>query len=394
MRFLQAELPPTKLRLCFAILIATVIVAGCNRTPSGAVVEPLPEAGNDWPTRGWITAAPESQGMDSNVLAAMLESIDRQGYGTDSVTVIRNGYLLVDAAVYPYDQTTKHIVHSCTKSIVSILIGIAIDQGHIDDVQVPISSLFPDRTFDNNDANKEAMTLEDLLTMSSGLRCRDSYLYRWSGLNEMLASEDWVQFMLDLPMAEPPGTRFEYCNGASFLLSAIISEVTGMSALEFAEANLFGPLGISDVVWPANPQGISIGWGELRILPHDLAKIGYLYLHEGQWEGEQIVSSSWVEASTRKHIPATLQDGYGYQWWIDDSGMYLALGYGGQFAYVLPEERLVAVFTSDNDDDDFYVPQALLNDYILPAILSEESLPSDPEAEALLQFQTEQLAKP
>lgn len=101
--------------------------------------------------------------------------------------------------------------------------------------------------------------------------------------------------MLDLPMAETPGTRFEYCNGSSFLLSAIITETTGMSALEFAKKYLFGPLGITDVIWPTNPQGINIGWGELSMLPHDLAKIGYLYLWGGQWDGEQIVPSSWVE---------------------------------------------------------------------------------------------------
>ena len=148
------------------------------------------------------------------------------------------------------DQGSKHIIHSCTKSIISALIGIAIEQGYIESVKQPVLSFFPTRTAANLDANKEAMTLEHLLMMASGLECRDSYLYRWRGLNQMRQTDDWVQFMLDLPMAEPSGTRFEYCNGASFLLSAIIQETTGMSASEFAEAHLFGPLGISDVEWP------------------------------------------------------------------------------------------------------------------------------------------------
>jgi len=204
--------------------------------------------------------------------------------------------------------------------------------------------------------------------MSSGLECRDSYLYNWRGLNEMRESDDWVQFMLNLPMAEPPGTRFEYCNGGSFLLSAIIQETTGMSALAFAEENLFGPLNITDVHWPANPEGITIGWGDIHMRPHDMAKIGYLYLNGGQWDGEQVVPAAWVKASTQAHIAAgTLSDGYGYQWWVDDGGYYMAIGYQGQFIYVVPEKDMVVVFTSELDESDFFIPETLLNEYIIPA---------------------------
>jgi CubicO group peptidase (beta-lactamase class C family) len=200
--------------------------------------------------------------------------------------------------------------------------------------------------------------------------------------------------MLDLPMAEEPGTHFEYCNGASFLLSAIIQEATGMSALDFAKEHLFGPLGISDVEWPSNPQGISIGWGRMRMKPRDMAKIGYLYLNEGVWDGEQIVPLEWVQASRRKHTPATLQDGYGYQWWIDDDGYYMALGYAGQFIFVLPEQDMVVVFASDLEERDFYVPQELLTGFVLPAIRSSTPLPENPDGAALLRSQIEALARP
>ena len=328
------------------------------------------------------------------ILADMMETIQNESYEIDSVIVIRNGYLVVDAAVYPFDQDTKHVIRSCTKSIVSLLIGIAIDRGYIEDLKSPVLDFFPGRTVDNIDANKEKMTLENLLTMTSGFRCRDSYIYGWSGLNRMRASKDWIQFMLDLPMAETPGTKFEYCNGSSFLLSAIITETTGMNALEFAKEHLFGPLGITDVIWPTNPQGINMGWGELRMLPHDLAKIGYLYLMGGQWEVVQIVPSSWVEDSTRKHISATLEDGYGYQWWVDDSGIYMALGYGGQFIFVVPEKDMVVVFMSDLSERDFYVPQVLLGDYILPAAKSSEPIPNDPVAESSLRLGIEDLSNP
>lgn len=202
----------------------------------------------------------------------------------------------------------------------------------------------------------------------------------------MRSSTDWIQFVLDLPMIEDPGSHFEYCNGASMVLSAILQEATGMSAFAFATEYLFSPLGISDVKWFSNPQGISIGYSELELRPEDMAKIGHLYVSDGLWNNEQIVSSSWVRASTRKYINATLQEGYGYHWWIDDSGIYMALGYGGQYIIVVPEEDLVVVFVSDLAERDFYLPEQLFQDYILPSIKSSDPLPEDPRATTLLRL--------
>jgi hypothetical protein len=198
--------------------------------------------------------------------------------------------------------------------------------------------------------------------------------------------------VLDLPMAEPPGTRFEYCNGASFLLSAVIQETTGMTAFAFAEANLFSPLGISDVVWPNNPRGITIGWGELRMRPHDMAKIGYLYLNEGRWDGEQILPPAWVAASTRKHIAATLQDGYGYQWWIADDGVYMAIGYAGQYIFVVPEHELIVALTSNMSENDISVPETLLRFLIIPAAKSSTPLPANPKGVDLLESRIQNAA--
>jgi CubicO group peptidase (beta-lactamase class C family) len=345
-----------------------------------------------WPTDGWKTSTPEEQGMDSELLAEMVEIIQEENYQIDSVTIIRNGYLVTDILTLPAGST--HIIYSCTKSVVSILVGIAIDQGYIESVDQPVVDFFPSRTIANLDDYKKGMTLEHLLTMTSGLDCRDSYLYRWQGLGEMQHSDDWVQYVLDLPMIDEPGKLFEYCNGASNLLSAIVQETTGMSSLEFAKENLFSPLGISDVEWASDPQGVTIGYSELRMLPHDMAKIGYLYLNEGIWNGEQIVSSEWVEVSTREHIAGTMQDGYGYQWWVDDSGFYLALGYRGQFIYVVPEMNMVVAFTSHLPDYNFYVPQGLLTDYIIPAVQSTSPLPENPEGNELLTSQIEALVNP
>ena len=372
------------------LLLPCLVVAfltGCT----GATPEPA----THWPTEGWSTSTPEQQGMDSEMLADMLEIIEEQDYDVDSVVVVRHGYMVADATVHPFEPGSRHIIYSCTKSVVSALVGIAIDKGYVESVDQPILDFFPERTAANLDANKEAMTLEHVLTMATGLKCQDSYLYDWRDLSQMKQSQDWVQFMLDLPMAEEPGTRFEYCNGASFLLSAIIQESTGMSALAFANEHFFGPLGIVNVEWSSNPQGITIGWSDLHLTPHDMAKIGYLYLNEGLWDGEQVVLADWVKASTREHISAsTLEDGYGYQWWIDDTGVYMAVGYAGQFIFVAPEKDMVVVFVSHLSDNDFYVPQRLLEDFVIPAAKSASPLPDNPEGVALLESRTEALANP
>jgi hypothetical protein len=245
----------------------------------------------------------------------------------------------------------------------------------------PVLDFFRTRNAENLDANKKAITLKHLLTMTTGLECRDSYLYNYRGVRQMMASDDWVQFMIDLPMAEEPGTRFEYCNGASFLLSAILQEQTGMNALTFANKHLFDPLGISDVSWDSNSQGITLGFGYLYLRPHDMAKIGYLYLNNGVWDGERIISSQWIKASTRKHIAANMF-GYGYHWWTVSPSIYTA--FGGQYIIVAPEKNLVAVFTSSLALKDLYIPFGLLDSYIIPAVKSKTPLPENPEGEQSL----------
>jgi CubicO group peptidase (beta-lactamase class C family) len=370
------------LLLWFVVLL--VPACGASST-DGAILAP-------WPTAGWSTSAPEAQGVDSERLARMLAVIDEGNYAIDAVLVVRHGYLVVEAYKGSQQPEDKHIVYSCTKSVVSALVGITIDRGDIDGVDQPLLSFFPGRPVANVDARKEAMTLEHVLTMTTGLDCRDSYLYRWKGLREMEGSDDWVQHVLDLPMVEEPGQKFEYCNGASYLLSAIVQETTGLSARAFAQEVLFGPLGIEDLRWFSSPQGVTIGWSDLHLRPRDMAKIGYLYLRGGQWDGEQLVSSAWVEASSRKHIPATLQDGYGYQWWVRDDGIYMALGYEGQFIYVVPDKDMVVVFASALPESDFYVPQELLDGYVLPAARSTGPLPENPAGLAQLQSQIEALA--
>jgi CubicO group peptidase (beta-lactamase class C family) len=380
-------------------LFALLVACGPRQAPTTALTptatpEPVPATIGPayWPTDGWQVSTPEAQGLDSAHLADLLDFIQEQEYDIHSVTIVRHGYLVLDAPLYPFAPGEKHNLHSCTKSITSALVGIAIEQGYIASVEQPVLSFFPGRTFANLDASKAEMTLEDLLTMASGLECRDSGLYNWQGLDQMLLSDDWVQFMLDLPMMEPPGTRFEYCNGASFLLSAIIQETTGMNAAAFAEAHLFGPLGITDVIWPANPQGITLGWGELRMRPQDMAKIGYLYLHEGQWAGRQIVPADWVATSTKGQIAATYTPEYGYQWWVAGDGSYAAMGLAGQFIFVAPELDMVVVFTSNFPAEDVTIPYGLFYDFIIPAVKEPLAMASNPDGVQHLESRVQQIA--
>ena len=346
-----------------------------------------------YPAEEWLISTPEEQGMHSHRLVEMMEHVKTNNFSIDSILVVRNGYVVLDAYFYPFSKGQKHIIHSCTKSIMSALIGIAIDKGYIQSVDQPITDFFPGKKFANMDDQKKSITLENLLMMASGLKCRDSYLYRWAGLWEMRSSNDWAQYVLDLPMSEAPGEKFEYCNGVSYLLSVIIQNTTGMKTLDFARKHLFGPLGIVDVGWATSPQGFDIGYGEMRLKPHDMAKFGWLFLNKGRWNDKQILPAAWVDVSTRGHISATLFYQYGYQWWVDSAGYFMAVGYKGQRIFVVPEKKLVAVFTGDLTGPDSLVSKNLLDSYIIPAASSPDSLPSSRAEQARLDTIINSVAK-
>ena len=316
-----------------------------------------------WPTKGWLTSTPSAQGMDGSRLDAALDAAQKKGLALHAVLVIRHGFVVKEKYFPPTDASSADEMYSCTKSFVSALVGIAIDKGYIAGVAQPALGFFPDRKFDTSDPRRQALKLEDLLTMSSGLDWTEGdpayrQLYR--------TSRDWVKVILGLPMAAVPGKVFTYSSANSHILSAIIQEKTGMNTYDFACAQLFGPLGLKNPSWDRDPAGIPIGGWGLKLTPRDMAKLGYLYLHEGAWEGKQVVSSAWVRNSTRPHIPASGTLKYGYQWWISpQGGWFAALGRFGQCIFVVPSLDMVVVFTAKIDSND---PEAeLLLKYIMPA---------------------------
>ena len=333
-----------------------------------------------WPTNGWRVTSPEKQGMNTAALADMMEFVHDRQLNVDSITIVRNGYIVLDTYIYPFPKNTKHHLCSCSKSVVSALIGIAIEKGYIENVKQPVLNFFPEISVGDANENKKKITIENLLTMTTSLDSREGPRYKHIGMYRLFRSENWTRYILDLPMKEPPGERFEYSNAATYLLSDIIRRTTGMGTLDFARKHLFTPLGITDASWDASPQGIDMGFSRLWLNPHDMAKIGWLYLNDGRWGDTQVVPADWVNASVRGRVEAGPGfSHYGYQWWVGD-GFYVAVGYMGQFIFVAPEKNVVAVFTGTSPmRGPFSEVRDLFKNYILPSAVSGKPLPPNPK---------------
>jgi CubicO group peptidase (beta-lactamase class C family) len=378
-----------KLGIAFMLI---VFVAGC----APASRKPVPPA--YWPTGGWKSSTPEEQGMDSENLSQMADQIQLEKLDLRSLLIVRNGYLVDELYVYPYTAEQPNELMSVTKSVISTLVGIAIQKGYLKDVKQTLFSLLPDQGVANLDENKKAITLEDLLTMTSGLQCNENPA---PGEASMWSSQDWVQFLADLPVTSQPGKNFYYCTPAVELLSAVLQKVTGMSAREFANQELFAPLGIeavSETRWPSDPQGVSVGGYGLALTPPEMAKLGLLFLNQGQWDGKTILPASYLSAATASQSNKGDKKEYGYLFWVDPQGKwYAALGRSGKHIFVYPAQNLVVTFTADlpaSKDGDLAPLQELLDQYILPAVKSNKPLPANPESQARLQAGIKALAQP
>ena len=378
--------------LSLSILIALILNGCVPAAPSQAPIPPQVE----WPTYGWKTSTPEQQGMDSDELVKMFEYILEKQLNLHSVLIVRNGYLVTEAYFQPFQEDNKHLIASCTKSFTSALVGIAIDKGFLEGVDQKVLGLFPERTSANNSSSKKAITLELLLTMSSGLEWSEWRPYDMLNSEiQMENSPDWVQFVLDRPLSAEPVTRWNYNSGNSHLLSAVVQKTTGMSALAFAQTYLFKPLGISDVVWGTDPEGINFGGAGLELTPRDMARFGYLYLQNGVWDGQQVVSTEWVKASTAIHIQTDVGHDYGYQWWLHSFGSLGAEGYGGQRIFVAPDHQIVAIITAGLAYPGMEtIPDELFENYILEAGKSSDPLPENPQGMAQLASQLLAIAHP
>jgi len=330
------------------------------------------EPGVYYPGRDWRQSTPEAQGLDSAVLAHMVESISQKNPNVHSVTVLRHGYMVMDAYFYPYRSGELHDAASMTKSITSALVGIAIDKGLLSTDQ-RVLSFFPAEAPKEPEPAKKQMTVDDLLTMRTGMDCGVK-----PGEQELAAmrrAENMVFYALSIPMITTPGTKFSYCSPGFHLLSSIVTAVTHEPEIEFGRANLFSAIGIKEVVWPPDKQNRTHGWGDIHLYPHDFARIGYLYLHSGGWNGRQVISSGWVRRTTAVHT-STGRSGadYGYGWWLypdKKPSEFGANGRGGQRIAVWPEKDMVVVVTGGGYSGDPVLPA------VASAIKSDAALPEN-----------------
>jgi len=303
-----------------------------------------------WPTSGWKTSTPEQQGMDSAKLQLADEFIQNRLPDAFSLLVVKNGYLVFEK-YYSWGSPEKiAVVHSVTKSVTSALVGIALEKGYLDSVDQKLIDFFPEYASGDLDPRIEGIRLKHILTMSAGFSWSD----RGPVMRHWYTSADWAKFTIQLPLVTNPGDKFNYNSSISHLLSIILTKSTKTSTLDFAKQNLFEPIGISGF-WRQDPQGYYIGGFGLGLSARDLAKFGFLYLNNGYWNGQSIVSEQWVKQSTEQHIQAVSHPlygtfGYGYHWWVkqvDGCSSFRAWGRRGQYIVVVPELDLVVAVTSN-----------------------------------------------
>ena len=295
------------------------------------------DSGEYWPTEEWRTSSPEDQNMDSNQLVKMNTIIDNDYPEVKSVIVIRNGFIVFEK-YYIGDANTDQSLHSATKAIVSSLIGIALDKGYIDNTEQKAISFFPEYEGKVKDDRFNDISIKNLLTMSAGF-----------DVSPFVGRK--MKRCINYPITTPPGTEAHYNSCSTHLLSGIISKSTKMSALEFGYTQLFKPIGIEKPYWKKDSDGYNLGGYGLKMRSRDMAKIGYLYLNEGLWDGVQIISKDWIQESTKEQnrIKVDKEIPCGYQWWVGSHKGYAcfyAMGFGGQFISVYPDLKMVTVITS------------------------------------------------
>lgn len=373
-----------------------------------------------WPTTTWPSTTPRAVGLDPKVLSAFDADIAAGKYGyVDSLLVIRHGKVAYDRSYkHDYDSIYRedakkpgalnahdptgpynyfnpwwhpfyrggdlHTMQSVTKTVTSVVIGVATGQKEFPDLDTPILKFFDPAKVANVDDRKRRITIRHLMTMTAGLDWNEDlpYVDPNNSAVVMEASFDWVQYTLDRPMANEPGAIFKYNSGATQLLSHIFRSATGRDIEEYAAQHLFGPLGISRYFWKRSPTGLVDTEGGLYLAPRDLAKIAYLYLKDGVWKGKSIVAVDWVKASIAPSV--TVSDAgvkYGYKWWLHPYGKegrlaFGMLGFGGQRATVVPELNLVLVFTGWNIlPDKPYLTTRVAIDRVLEAVVDLRDRP-------------------
>jgi CubicO group peptidase (beta-lactamase class C family) len=291
----------------------------------------LPNANADQ----WSVAAPDSVGLASAALCPMVKWLnDSKESNVHAVLVVRHGTLVLEhyfsgsdeawgrpIGNIPFGPEVRHDERSVTKSVIALLLGIAIDRGLIKGIDEPVLSFFPEYA-DLRTPEKDRITLRHFVTMSVGLEWHELDIPYTSAANSYIrmdAAGDPYRFVLEQPVVVPPGDLWNYNSGAAEVIAAVLKKATGKQVDEFARELLFEPLGITDVEWPRYAHGNVIAAGALRLRPRDLAKIGQLVLQRGEWKGTQVIPASWIDAATTPQIDGLSPYFYGYFFWLGRS---------------------------------------------------------------------------
>lgn len=333
--------------------------------PSSSEPEPAPTPEAELPAVWeWEFDAPENHGMDAALLASLHTALE--GTAIHSVVVVRDGVIVDEYYQQGYDADSVFPLNSCSKSFISALVGIALEEGLIDSLDTSIDRYFPQLA----GTEKADITIRHLLEHKSGLEWHE-WTRNGESFYELNRAENWVDYVLAKPLVAQPGEQFTYTTGGTHLLAAILEQAVGEPLLDYATARLFAPLGMTSVRWRADPQGILDGGNGIEMTARDAAKFGQLYLGGGSWEGRQLVPQDWVALSTQAQ---EIRDGtggsYGYQWWVRPFGAahvdtFYAMGAMGQFIFVVPQLQLVTVITADTTQ---FAPFPYFTDYILASV--------------------------
>ena len=331
---------------------------------------------------GWQTSSLSEEGVNEKKISSLMRRILNgydEGKNVHSVLLIKNGKLILEAYFCGSHRNHMHHIQSDTKSVASLLVGIAHDRNLLPGLDTNVYEFFPEYSGTKWIDQRYEINLKDVLTMTAGLNWDERSLPYRDPRNDNTAmnrSNDWIKYVLNKDTTEPSGKRFNYSGGLSILLGGLIKNTSGLYADKFAEKYLFGPLNISEYYWYKHPDGTIQTGGGLHLKSRDMAKIGLLMLNDGVWQNKQIVSRSWVRESTQAHV-STGEYRYGYQWWrgniVKDNQIietFWAWGLGGQFIFVLPPLDLVAVFTAKHRENPGYSERTfnMMNQFILPAM--------------------------
>ena len=342
---------------------------------------------------GWEVAHLADQQFDVDRIERLVDDMNRGNIeGMDAIAIARRGeLLLVERFARELDEfdrwignrdAERHVLHSASKSFASVLIGIAIDQAYIGGVEAPYYPFFDYADYDNWDGRKVNMTLEHVLTMQLGIQWDEwdvPYGDEANDLTQLTRTRDWTKTLLDLPMVGQPGLDFVYNTAATTSLCDVLGRVSGISSTEFSQAFLFEPLQIESAEWDLTPTGHCVGGSGLFLTARDMAKLGQVFLDDGQWLGQQIISADWVARSVEPAVSlgGDFTSGYGYQWWLGDFEVtgsrypfYSAQGYGGQYLVVIEELDLVVVLFAQNYTNGLAtLGLQLIEEEIIPSIL-------------------------